>query len=233
MHRHLTCILTLATCSSALSASSQPSDMSDRFDPPPGFHIYRAASADLTGGSYSLTFDGEGRLLVGDGSAVRRLGDKDGDGVFDSFEVIARGLGSRGPQGLLVYADRLYAVGGDGVQLFEGYGSAAPLIHRGRLGQPFKTGGDHDGWLYFMVGNGAGTKDRIHITEESSPCLFEREASVFRIRDPPAQLDPVHAARLVRRLQEQRRGIFRLLADRSHGLRGAPWRGALARHFPD
>ncbi len=190
MHRGVHWVFGLASLAAALTAVSRPVDLTDRFDLPPGFHIHRVAGAEITGGSYSLTFDGEGRLLVGDGNAVRRLGDKDGDGEFDSFEVIAQGLGSRGPQGLLVCDERLYAVGGDGVQLFDGYGSAAPLIHRGRLGQPFRTGGDHDahtllrghdGWLYLMAGNGAGTKDRVHITEESSPCLFEREASVFRI----------------------------------------------------
>jgi putative heme-binding domain-containing protein len=187
LFRQVTCWIWLAT---ALAAQSAPIDLTEHFELPPGFHIYRAANRELTGGSYALTFDGEGRLMVGDGNAVRRLADLDGDGVFDSFEVIATGLGSRGPQGLLVYGDRLYAVGGDGLQLFEGYGSAAPLTHRGRLGNPFGTGGDHDahtifrgrdGWLYFMAGNGAGTKDRVHITEESSPCRFEREASVFRI----------------------------------------------------
>jgi putative heme-binding domain-containing protein len=176
---------------SACSVSrGSPQLLDDQFDLPPGFHICRAAGPELSGGSYALTFDGQGRLLVGDGNAVRRLIDQDGDGVFDSFEVIATGLGPRGPQGLLVYGDRLYAVGGDGVQVFEGYGSGAALIHRGRIGNQFNTGGDHDahtifrghdGYLYLMAGNGAGIGDRKHITEEASPVLFEREASVFRI----------------------------------------------------
>lgn len=160
------------------------------FELPTGFHIYRAAGPELSGGSYALAFDGEGRLLVGDGNAVRRLIDRDGDGVFDSFEALATGLGWRGPQGLLVLGDTLYAVGGDGLQAFDGYHSGKALVHRGRIGNPFNTGGDHDahtvlrghdGWLYLMAGNGAGIEDRKHITEESSPVLFEREASVFRI----------------------------------------------------
>jgi putative heme-binding domain-containing protein len=167
-----------------------PEFLEDRFELPAGFRIYRAAGPELSGGSYALTFDGEGRLLVGDGNAVRRLIDKDGDGVFDSYDVIATGLGWRGPHGLLVFGDRLYAVGGDGIQLFEGYRSGGPLVHKGRLGNKLQTGGDHDahtifrghdGFLYFMAGNGAGIGERRHITEESSPALFEREASVFRI----------------------------------------------------
>src|SRR5881396_3175749 len=101
--------------------------LDDRFELPAGFHIYRAAGPELSGGSYALTFDGEGRLLVGDGTAVRRLTDEDNDGVFDRFEVIAPGLGPRGPQGLLVDGDRLYAVGGDGLQLFDGYRSGGTL----------------------------------------------------------------------------------------------------------
>jgi putative heme-binding domain-containing protein len=171
-------------------AFSAPVFLENQFELPRGFRIYRAATAELSGGSYDLAFDGQGRLLVGDGNAVRRLKDADGDGVFDSFEVIATGLGVRGPQGLLVYGDRLYAVGGDGIQLYEGYGSASGLVHKGRIGQPFRTGGDHeahtilrghDGHLYFISGDGGGVLDRWHITESNSPVMFERAASVFRI----------------------------------------------------
>src|SRR5205823_9577406 len=114
-------------------AFAAPELLDDQFELPRGFHIYRAAGPDLSGGSYALTFDGEGRLLVGDGNAVRRLIDKDGDGVFDSFEIIATGLGWRGPQGLLVHDDTLYAVGGDGIQVFDGYKSEKPLVHTGRI----------------------------------------------------------------------------------------------------
>src|SRR5258705_2179522 len=151
------------------TAEAGPSALLDeRFELPSGFHIYRAAGPELTGGSYAMTFDGEGRLLVGDGNAVRRLIDRDNDGVFDSFEIIATGLGWRGPQGLLVYGDRLFAVGGDGIQLFEGYPSGGTLVHRGRIGNKLGTGGDHDahtifrghdGYLYFMAGNGAGIEE--------------------------------------------------------------------------
>ncbi|HVR76639.1 MAG TPA: PQQ-binding-like beta-propeller repeat protein [Planctomycetota bacterium] len=171
-------------------AEAAPGHLDREFEMPPGFRIYKAAGADLTGASLDIAFDGEGRLLVGDGKAVRRLTDRDQDGVFDSSEVIAEGLGPRGPQGLLVVGDRLYAVGGDGLQLFEGYSSGGPLVHRGRLGKPFRTGGDHDlhsmlrghdGHLYLISGDGGGTKDRDHVTEETSPALFERACSVFRV----------------------------------------------------
>jgi putative heme-binding domain-containing protein len=184
------CAIPAATLALAASLTAAPVLLDDRFELPSGCHIYRAADAEMTGGSYAMTFDGQGRLLVGDGAAVRRLSDRNGDGVFDDAEVIATGLGPRGPQGLLVFGDRLYAVGGDGLQLFEGYASGGPLVHRGRLGAKFRTGGDHDahtvlrghdGWLYFMVGNGAGTTGRAHVTEESSPARIEREACVFRV----------------------------------------------------
>src|SRR4051794_1823504 len=173
-----------------LVALAAPQLLDSQFDLPRGFHIYRAAGPDISGGSYALTFDGDGKLLVGDGNAVRRLQDSEGDGIFDRFDVIATGLGWRGPQGLLVYGDRLYAVGGDGIQLFEGYRSGGPLQPKGRIGKKFSTGGDHDahtlfrghdGFLYFMAGNGAGISGRTHITEPTSPALQEREASVFRI----------------------------------------------------
>src|SRR3954470_5132455 len=171
--RHL--VLAALLSSSALGA---PQLLDNQFELARGFHIYKAAEPELTGGSYDITFDGEGRLLVGDGNAVRRLQEKDGDAVYDGFEIIATGLGPRGPQGLLVWGDRLYAVGGDGIQLFEGYRSGGALQHKGRIGNKFQTGGDHDahtifrgpdGYLYFMAGNGAGISKRTHITETSSP----------------------------------------------------------------
>src|ERR1041385_3072947 len=139
----------LLILSAVAETNNLPNDLADRFELPPGFHIYRAASPELSGGSYALAFDGEGRLLVGDGSAVRRLIDKDGDGVLDSYEVIATGLGWRGPQGLLVYDDKLFAVGGDGIQVFEGYRSGKDLVHKGRIGNKLNTGGDHDAHTIF------------------------------------------------------------------------------------
>lgn len=189
--------LFLATWSglAATTVSGAPTLIDEQFELPDGFHIYRAATADLTGGSYDITFDGSGRLLVADGQAVRRLQDQDGDGIFDSYQTIAEGpaLKGRGPQGLLVYGDHLYAVAGDGVQLFSGYTRQdVQLTHERRLGQPFHTGGDHaahtvlrglDGYVYLVTGDGAGTGGRTHITEKSSPVLEERGASVFRF-DP-------------------------------------------------
>src|SRR5436190_11605623 len=173
-----------------ISAAAKPEFLDDEFELPAGFHIQRVAGQELSGGSYALRFDAQRRLLVGDGNAVRRLKDLDKDGVYDGFEVIATGLGPRGPQGLLVWGDRLYAVGGDGLQLFEGYESGGPLVHRGRLGAKLSTGGDHDAhtifrgpddYIYLMAGNGSGIRDRLHITESNSPMMFELEASVFRI----------------------------------------------------
>lgn len=171
------------------STTAAPVFLDDQFEMPAGFRIYRAAERELTGGSYALTFDGSARLLVGDGTAVRRLKDENKDGVFEGYEVIATGLGWRGPQGILVYGDRLFAVGGDGIQLYEGY-TSGQLRHVGRVGEKLNTGGDHDahtllrgvdGYIYFMAGNGSGLKDRQHITAPNSPARFEREATVFRI----------------------------------------------------
>src|SRR5687768_5402911 len=183
-------VFILSFLAAPISTHSAPVFLDDQFEMPAGFRIYRAAERDLTGGSYALRFDGYGRLLVGDGAALRRLTDPDGDGVFDRSEVIATGLGWRGPQGILVYGDRLFVVGGDGIQLYEGYSTDLPLKHVGRIGAKLGTGGDHDshtllrghdGYIYFMAGNGSGLTNRLHITEENSPALIEREASVYRI----------------------------------------------------
>ena len=178
----------------ALLLLVQPDYAEDRFEMPAGFRIYKAADRELCGGSFDVTIDGQGRLLVGDGKQVRLLEDGDGDGVFDRSHVIATGLGPRGPQGLLVYGDSLFAVGGDGIQRYSGYSSLRPgkgmLKHEGRIGAKFSTGGDHaahtifrghDDWIYFITGDGGGARERVHITEKTSPARFERSCSIFRI----------------------------------------------------
>ena len=179
----LFCLLSIATTTQA----SNPTLLDDQFALPEGFHIYKAAPSSLTGGSYVLCFDGEGKLLVGTGETIHRLSDTNQDGVFDDAATIVTGLGPRGPQGILVHDEHLYAVGGDGVQHYTGYPDN--IVHQGRLGEPFHTGGDHaahtlirghDDWIYLVTGDGGGTRDRLHITEENSPVQRERKASVFR-----------------------------------------------------
>lgn len=182
---------------SITSTAAEPILLDDQFQLPPGFHIYRAAEPELTGGSYDLTLDGQGRLLVAEGNSLRRVVDTDNDGIYDSQDTIAAGtpLRGRGPQGLLVFDDSLYTVSGDGVQLFSGYNSGAKLKHERRLGAPFNTGGDHaahtilrglDGYIYLVSGDGGGIGERKHITQENSPVREERNASVFRF-DPEGE----------------------------------------------
>ncbi|MEM7232219.1 MAG: HEAT repeat domain-containing protein [Planctomycetota bacterium] len=203
----IACAVTVLS-TSVLSTSPLRADvefLESQFEIPAGFRLYKIAGREHCGASLDITFDGEGRLLVGDGKNVRRLIDTDGDAVIDRSEVIAEGLGPRGPQGLLVYSDRLFAVGADGLQVFEGYRKptlpgkqVAPpkrgqkLGARKRIGAPFRTGGDHDAhtilrghddYIYLVTGDGGGARDRVHTTETSSPALRERTASVFRI-DP-------------------------------------------------
>ncbi|MEE2614523.1 MAG: HEAT repeat domain-containing protein [Verrucomicrobiota bacterium] len=192
----ITTLLTLLISSTSL-ISANPILLDDQFILPEGFHIYRAVEPKLTGGSYDLTFDGEGQLLVAEGNSLRRIIDTDNNGIYDSQETIATGppLRGRGPQGLLVIGDNLYTVSGDGVQLFSGYNSESGIKHERRLGAPFNTGGDHaahtilrglDGYIYLVSGDGGGINDRKHITQDSSPSREERTASVFRF-DPKGE----------------------------------------------
>lgn len=189
LHKYI--CLGVCLINSITSTVAEPTLLDDQFQLPPGFHIYRAAEPELTGGSYDLTFDGQGRLLVAEGNSLRRLVDTDNNGIYDSQETIAEGapLRGRGPQGLLVFDDNLYTVSGDGVQLLSGYNSRVKLKHERRIGAPFNTGGDHaahtilrglDGYIYLVSGDGGGISGRKHITQENSPVREERSASVFR-----------------------------------------------------
>ena len=187
----------ISIISSTTLINAKPKLLDDQFELPSGFHIYRAAEPKLTGGSYDLTFDAQGRLLVGEGNSVRRILDTDNNGIYDAQETIAAGtsLRGRGPQGLLVMDDYLYTVSGDGVQLFSGYKSKNTLKHERRLGASFNTGGDHaahtilrglDGYIYLVSGDGGGVSGRKHITQKNSPVREERKASVFRF-DPKGE----------------------------------------------
>ncbi|MBT3912283.1 MAG: hypothetical protein HOF22_03685 [Verrucomicrobia bacterium] len=69
---------------SITSTAAEPILLDDQFQLPPGFHIYRAAEPELTGGSYDLTLDGQGRLLVAEGNSLRRVVDTDNDGIYDA-----------------------------------------------------------------------------------------------------------------------------------------------------
>jgi len=86
----------------------------------------------------NITFDGEGRLLVGDGTRCGVSKMRPATECSTGSRLSPPRLGPRGPQGLLVLGDRLYAVGDDGLQLFEGYRSGGPLQHKGRIGRNFR-----------------------------------------------------------------------------------------------
>ena len=47
---------------SGVPAWTAPEFLEERFELPPGLRIYRVAGPELTGGSYALCFDGEGRF---------------------------------------------------------------------------------------------------------------------------------------------------------------------------
>ena len=64
-------LLFLLPCLLVSVSPAAPVLQDDAFDLPTGFYIYKVAPPELTAGSYDITFDGEGRLLVGDGKNVR------------------------------------------------------------------------------------------------------------------------------------------------------------------
>ena len=72
------CLAVLISLACLKTTTAEPPRLLDsQFNLPEGFHIYKVADRSLTGGSYDLVLDGEGRLLVGDGNAadrVQRLG---------------------------------------------------------------------------------------------------------------------------------------------------------------
>lgn len=175
--------------------------LDDQFTLPEGFHIYQYVEPSLVEIAYSIAFDRKANLYLGEGEGILRVSDKDGDGVADTKETIAMGLGDRGPQGLLFLGDSIFADGDDNNWILEDLDANGAPQSRRKIGGPIKVGGDHhahafirgmDGYAYWLAGNDTGFSAQGHITEANSPIRRpDASATVFRISPDGAHWEAV------------------------------------------
>lgn len=127
-----------------------------------GFSVVRVTPTDKTDSLIVITFDSQGRPVVGqsvsgNGSSPRRLIDKDGDGIFESEQIIAEALNTC--HGLFYDGPTLYAnCFGPRNEAIDGPAPAAPP---GRAGGPPQQGGGIPGFYKVDDTNNDGAGDNI------------------------------------------------------------------------
>jgi putative membrane-bound dehydrogenase-like protein len=148
-----------------------------------GFTVTQVADNDLVPDTWCITFDSNGRLVVGNSQSVRILDDTDNDGEFDASDVFAPV--KRGVMGMAFDGNTLYAVADEALCRFEdGDGNGEADGPPEKL-YPFGFGehGAHairkgpDGWWHLVGGNDTAFNQR-HVTLAGSP-VARPEAGAF------------------------------------------------------
>ncbi len=152
------------------------------------FDIQKIASSEQAHDIQVMTLDRQGEVVVSGPGYIRRLTDKDGDGLLEKIETLYPGP-RVGAQGLLFAYGYLYFVGGKGLMRIPekelGPEAQAELV------LPFAVGGEHhahavrqgaDGALYLIGGNFCRPPiDKIR--KETSPILDPYAGVMLRL-DP-------------------------------------------------
>ncbi|MEE2826698.1 MAG: hypothetical protein VYE64_08730, partial [Planctomycetota bacterium] len=158
---------------------------------PEGFRVTKFAGDDLATNIFSMALDPEGRVVVSGPGYIRRLIDRDGDGVADDFEEIFRP--KQGAQGMHFEKQGdvtfLYFVGDGGLWSVadtdrDGVTDTAP-----KQILSLKTGGEHDshsiqrgpdGCLYLLCGNGVPIKAE-YFNDPDSPVQAPQAGFLMKI----------------------------------------------------
>jgi len=139
---------------------------------PDGFRIQKVAGNELVPDASAMTVDPQGAPVVSGPGYVRRLLDKNGDGVFDSFETLAETKGIA--QGIWF----------DGQEMWLTVDGAIKRSVPRQDGKPFRfedvvsitTDAEHgshairkgpDGWWYVLSGNATKIRKQFHSLPDS------------------------------------------------------------------
>ena len=153
---------------------------------PDGFEVSLYAGDDLAHDIYSMTIDGQGRVVVAGREYVKVLHDDDRDGKADRATLFSQRPAS-GAHGMLFLGDDLLATGDDSLMLLrdadrDGEADGLPEVWT-KLRHP-EHGANGivrgpDGWIYVICGNDAGVKAE-HATTPGSPIKQPHCGAVLR-----------------------------------------------------
>jgi len=185
MWRILAWSLALAACCTGGATGAGAAE--PKFELPEGFVVERFAGDELAHDIFCLTLDSHGQVVVSGPGYIKRLEDRDGDGVAESFTLVSGAIKS-GAQGLCYDGTDLVFAGdgrlgrlrdGDGDGVMEGEPEVWLALRGGEHGVHAVTWGP-DGQLYVMCGNESGL-NAAHITDAQSPVPKPRSGAVLRI----------------------------------------------------
>jgi glucose/arabinose dehydrogenase len=143
---------------------------------PAGFEVTEYADQSLANDIYTLTIDGQGRVVVAGRGYIRTLIDDDRDGKADRGIDFAHEP-KDGAMGMLFEGGTLYVTGDGGLRRFRDRDGDGRADGPSQLLRAMKTGGEHaahairrgpDGWLYVLCGNNTGI-DATYATLPTSP----------------------------------------------------------------
>jgi putative heme-binding domain-containing protein len=156
--------------------------LSDRFEPLPGFRV--DVVADSVGSVVGIALDPEGRVYVAsEGRSITRLSDPDpASGVVGAFRKVETYTDKiANAQGMFRDGDALFVTGdgpqGTGLYRVPEATRAPELLGRfnGEMGEhgPHAIVRGPDGWLYLAIGNHAGVAEKISDASPLSPLRYE------------------------------------------------------------
>jgi putative heme-binding domain-containing protein len=166
----------------AVFACSQVAFAQNSITVPEGFKITKVAEDSLATNIYTLTVDGNGHPVVAGPGYIKRLIDKNRDGIYDDYQLMSN-LPRNGAQGLCFDGTTLYAVGDQGVlRLPDKDGDG--VCEKPEVVYEVKTGGEHDahairkgpnGQWYLLCGNGV-PKPSENFLKGSQRLLSKRQS---------------------------------------------------------
>lgn len=156
---------------------------------PAGFVITRYADDSLAHDIYSMTLDGQGRVVVSGPGYVKILIDSDGNGQADQAKLFAKGP-TTGAQGLCFIGRDLLCTGDAGLIRYQDANAddradGAPDVYL-----KVKTGHEHsahairrgpDGWWYIIAGNMTEVSEG-YITSPRSPVKHPKAGVLLRLK---------------------------------------------------
>lgn len=177
---------------------SRPGEATDgfSFSHATGWGIHKIADSLQAPDIQCLTLDGHGRVIVSGPGYIRRLTDRDDDGLLESVEEILAGP-ERGAQGLVVVERYLYYVGGRGLERLDYHGDGALPNGPPTLILALATGGEHtahaprlgpDGALYLLGGNHSGL-DPARVDVVKSPIVSPYAGLLLRLRPDGSEVE--------------------------------------------
>jgi putative heme-binding domain-containing protein len=161
-----------------------------------GFRVTLYADSDLANDIYAMTLDAQGNPVVTSEGYVRRLLDRNGDGVADAYEDIAPT--KTGGMGMLLDGNNLYFTGDKQLSVLEDAEGSGRNYGKPRALLPvnFTEHGGHavrkgpDGWLYFIGGNDSGFGG-LPLSGTASPIKKIEAGALLRISPDGTQIEAV------------------------------------------